>query len=327
MDPSKIDLAAAARAAVARLKERDGGTGDSSAYTAAAARLAALQEAAPSQRPAALIARLDLSTLCCPPVQLQQYGALQHVSQMQDVYLQTAGASHLQTAGGSHLPAAGPPLSMPLPGFAAAAYPGLQPVPEKQRPTVPNVRFARSLIGAALGDDNRKKRAREASEEEASANAAALRDKAKAKAVAAAAAITTPISAEEIAAAQQRLRAQALSRTIEARIPPEHRGMRVKVLGGAAEGGGGTAVVVAARDPESLQLKLDSSKQVISAREADLLPTEPEAGCLIMVVEGAQAGQVGVVESVSLAERTANVRLPEGSLNCSLLDITQWARG
>ena len=65
MDPSKIDLAAAARAAVARLKERDGGTGDSSAYTAAAARLAALQEAAPSQRPAALIARLDLSTLCC----------------------------------------------------------------------------------------------------------------------------------------------------------------------------------------------------------------------------------------------------------------------
>jgi hypothetical protein len=277
---------------------------------------------------------------------------------MQDVYLQTAGASHLQTAGGSHLPAAGPPLSMPLPGFAAAAYPGLQPVPEKQRPTVPNVRFARSLIGAALGDDNRKKRAREASEEEASANAAALRDKAKAKAVAAAAAITTPISAEEIAAAQQRLRAQALSRTIEARIPPEHRvpasepaaaaaaaaggggrgagpaasrwarkGMRVKVLGGAAEGGGGTAVVVAARDPESLQLKLDSSKQVISAREADLLPTEPEAGCLIMVVEGAQAGQVGVVESVSLAERTANVRLPEGSLNCSLLDITQWARG
>ena len=155
-------------------------------------------------------------------------------------------------------------------------------------------------------------------------------------------------SGESGAAAEARLRRLALQRAHEQRIPSEHRvepaaevakpqpqppswvrkGMRVRLISpaGGDVSGVRTAVVSAARDPAAVTLRHDGSGRVLTVREEELLPTVPPVGGSAILLAGEHVGEVGRVAVVSLATRTATVRLAAGSVDCHFLDLSEWTQ-
>ena len=104
------------------------------------------------------------------------------------------------------------------------------------------------------------------------------------------------------------------------------KGMRVRLVSGTNGAGVYTAVVSAARDAAAVTLRHDGTGAVLTAQEEALLPARPAMGGSAILLSGEHEGQVGRVAFVSLSERRVTVQLGACSVECHLLDVSEWAQ-